>query len=264
MHISNSDQLSFSEIDHCFIRDNQIASWNLKTLNWSITDHKALFLYKKSSTMTKKAAFVAKKINFPLLDEMFLPQLYDNVYRAIERNEHVEIVTNQFVEITTNLILNATSTSIRKSVKTQPWINNRILKLIKTRDNWYSAIKHLPNNHTSRYFYKVFRNKVKKEIKNARKNYACTKLQNNSGNSREQHRFIRELLNFPEKKGMTVNADMFQEPDHRVLANKFNVFFTNIGYEIANSVPKRVFFAHDYYVQDELNFCEISTNEIIV
>src|SRR5690606_19025194 len=41
MHTSNSDQLSFSEIDHCFIRDNQIASWNLKQINWSITDHKA-------------------------------------------------------------------------------------------------------------------------------------------------------------------------------------------------------------------------------
>src|SRR5690606_28921955 len=65
------DHILSTEIDHCFIRDNNVIAWTNKVLHWSITDHYAqLIIHHKDCVKKKDKPKSRKIINYEILDEL--------------------------------------------------------------------------------------------------------------------------------------------------------------------------------------------------
>src|SRR5690606_24884033 len=63
--------------------------------------------------------------------------------------------------------------------------------------------------------------------------YVSNKLNNISGDIKKEYTFIRNFLNFPEKK--SIDLDCVFEKSTREVADDFNDYFVNIGVNIANN-----------------------------
>ena len=78
---------------------------------------------------------------------------------------------------------------------TKPWINNHILKLIKHRDCLHHKKKNNPQNLNLKHAYNLFRNRVTREIKKAKRLYYKGYFENNLNNMKKTWRGIKDIIN---------------------------------------------------------------------
>ena len=125
-------------------------------------------------------------------------------------------------------------------LKSKPWINTFIIKLIKHRDKLFSRKKKDPTNEIITNAYRLFRNRVTREIKNSKKNYYNSYFETCKNDMKKTWKGIRELINSNSKNNkisqLTDNDKIINDPLD--IANKFNDFFTNVGPSLENKIPK--------------------------
>ena len=73
---------------------------------------------------------------------------------------------------------------IRIKSRTEPWINSKILELIRKRDKLLSESNKDKSNKELRKEFNILRNKVQSEIRIAKTNYFKDKIEENKGNSK--------------------------------------------------------------------------------
>ena len=56
-------------------------------------------------------------------------------------------------------------------LKSKPWINDQIIKMIKTRNRLFACKKRQANNANIYKLYNLFRNRINREIRQSKKNY---------------------------------------------------------------------------------------------
>ena len=122
----------------------------------------------------------------------------------------------------------------------KPWINNSILKMIKHRDRLFQKKKDDPSNSQIEGTYKLFRNRITREIKKAKKEYFKQFFEDNLNNMKKTWQGIKKLINLNYNsshhitqlyhKGKYINTNLG-------MANTFNSFFTNIGSELDSEIP---------------------------
>ena len=77
-----------------------------------------------------------------------------------------------------------TNKEVKKMSK--PWLNNHILKLISHRDRLLHQKKNDPMNNRIRCVYNLFRNRVTREIKKAKKEYYKVYFERNLSNMKKK------------------------------------------------------------------------------
>ena len=89
--------------------------------------------------------------------------------------------------------------------------------------------------------YRLFRNRVTREIKKAKKEYYKTYFENNLSNIRKTWKGIKEIINLNNKQGEQVNQlrqnNKIIDNDEEI-SNTFNKFFTNVGPQLDNDIPQ--------------------------
>ena len=88
----------------------------------------------------------------------------------------------------------------RKQIKklSKPWINNFILKLISHRERLFKK-KDNPLSNGIKKAYNLFRNRITREIKKAKKVYYKNYLQDNINNMKNLWKGIKNILNINKK-----------------------------------------------------------------
>lgn len=86
---------------------------------------------------------------------------------------------------------------IRKMSK--PWINNYILKLISHRDRLFRQKKENPLNNRIKCAYNLFRNRVTREIKKAKRQYYKSFFEDNLNNMKKTWQGIKQIVNVNSK-----------------------------------------------------------------
>ena len=119
----------------------------------------------------------------------------------------------------------------------KPWITKSILFNIKKRQNY--LILYRQNKITKHEFIK-FRNYVTNQIRSAKKEYFKLKFNQYVADSKNTWRIINNILkpnhtNNNNIKKLIINDKTYE--DNKEISNEFNTFFTNIGKNIAESLP---------------------------
>ena len=64
-------------------------------------------------------------------------------------------------------------------LKNKPWILNELLKMINVRNKLFQRKKRQPNNLNVRHLFKLFRNRINREIKKSKRDYYNQYFENN-------------------------------------------------------------------------------------
>ena len=130
-----------------------------------------------------------------------------------------------------------------QKLKTKPWINNDILKKINERDKVllkYHKTK-MPNLKEDYYnSYKVLRNTITKEKRDAKKKYYKEYFERHKGNSSFIWKGIKSIvkLTSSSKKDITlINEKGKYINDPQKIANIFNSYFVTVGPNIDKTIP---------------------------
>ena len=157
-------------------------------------------------------------------------------------------------------------------LKSKPWITSEIIRLIKQRDKLFARKKRQPNNENVSKIYKLFRNRVTRELKKSKKKYYTNYFEVNKNDIKNTWKGIKSIINTnnvisPKISQLNINGKIIDDPQG--IANGVNNFFVNVGpnteKEIPLTPPDRI--APVYYLKNrnQFNFivAHISTEEIL-
>ena len=112
--------------------------------------------------------------------------------------------------------------------------------MISHRERLLHRKKDDPTNHRLERAYKLFRNRITREIKKSKKKYYKEYFENNISNMKKTWQGIKEIINMNNKSGPQINQLNYKGKlvdNNKDIANNFNDFFTNIGPILDNEIP---------------------------
>ena len=125
-------------------------------------------------------------------------------------------------------------------LKEKPWINHRIMKMMKIRDKLLREYKS-SNASTTFLAYKKFRNRVVIEIKSSKKKYFDKYFNDNRSNIKMMWKGIPNIIKVKANNGSNITEINSSEGsrinDPIRLANSFTRYFSNMATEITKKIP---------------------------
>ena len=130
----------------------------------------------------------------------------------------------------------------KKDLKLQskPWINSKILRIIKYRDKLKRKLNK-KFTHNNEYLHKKFRNRVVSELRTSRINYFNQYFTENKSNMKMLWAGIKSIIHIKRSKfynisHLTQNGKCIANP--KDIAQVFNNYFTNIAANIDSEIPR--------------------------
>ena len=138
-------------------------------------------------------------------------------------------------------------------LRSRPWINPDLAKMIRIKNNLFKRKKRQPNNQNVKYLYNTFRNRVNRELKKAKKSHYTEYFIEHSNNIRKTWQGIRSLVNVKNNPSqalsqLKINGKLVDEP--KDIANHMNDFFVNVGPVLDKSIPKINHISPEKYRRD--------------
>jgi hypothetical protein len=150
-----------------------------------------------------------------------------------------------------------------------PWLTDEIKRNINRRD--FLKKKAIQSNSSAYHnAYKSLRNKINKQIIDAKRLYYTDCIDRNKNNTKQMWKNINHLIN---KKSKSTNISSLQIDDQVVIecssmSNLFNEYFTDIGPTLSSQIPDwetNVSFEmyKKFSAQKEFNFSDIHILEVL-
>ena len=112
--------------------------------------------------------------------------------------------------------------------------------MIKIKNKLFNRKKRQPDNDNVKLLYKIFRNRVNRDLIKSKKNYYAKYLEENNNNSKKIWEGIKSIINIKNPKGTTINQLKLNEKiidDPKEIAETVNKFFVNIGPSTEKEIP---------------------------
>ena len=141
-------------------------------------------------------------------------------------------------------------------MKSKPWITVNIRKLIDQRNKLFNRKKRQLNNSNIKTLYNIFRNRVNREVKKAKKEYYKIYFEENKNSIQKTWIGIKEIINTksaisPRTSQLKINGQAID--DALDISNCFNNFFVNVGPTTENEIPG-VNRSPESFLKDRNNF----------
>ena len=225
-------------------------------------------LLKRFFTISKKdkfcEIFVKKlsKINFESCSSI---NIKDKPDKALEKL--ISIIQESYNE--TYPLVKVSKRKMKKTRK--PWINHPILEMIKVKHELYKRylVNRTPENLS---VYKSKRNKVKREIEKAKKQYYFQFFKKVNKNAKKTWEAVGSLINKNAKsrgtlpKYIKIDQEGNVSSDPNFIINKLNKHFVRKGPKLASKLPKPKKSSLSYLKQrvcNSMNFKILNENDIV-
>ena len=126
-------------------------------------------------------------------------------------------------------------------LKTKPWINFRIKRMMKIRDALFQQFKSTKSPIDLKA-YKQFRNRIVNEIRESKKNYYHHYFDEHKNNMKMLWKGIKSIISIKPGNFDSVrflkdeNGSRISDPVK--IANEFNNYFTNVANSITKKIPR--------------------------
>ena len=146
--------------------------------------------------------------------------------------------------------MSPTSKMTRKNIKLyiKPWVNQKIVKLIKYRHRLKRKFKRRPTTEKE-YLFKKIRNRVVYELKASRAAYHQRYFQSHKDNMKKHWSGIRSIINIKQNCGFQVSQSMVdgsQITDPQKIGSAFNQYFVNVPKQVDKEIPRTTKSLMDY------------------
>ena len=127
--------------------------------------------------------------------------------------------------------------------RNKPWINRKINKMMRIRDQVFRRLQNNNNDPSLRDLYKKLRNRVTNSLKSGKSSYYYNYFQKNSNNMKELWSGIKSIIDIRKSNNINIINKLKDSTgnitsDHAVIANIFNEFFVNVSNNITKNVPR--------------------------
>lgn len=226
-------------IDNIFIKTSSLITKTFK-LSVLFNDHYPLFI-----TINKIKNNDNNKKQFKFINYIKLAKVAENVdWDSISSIQDPNTATETLISLINNCT-NLAKKNIKKKSANLPrssWITKGILTSCKQKEFLYAIWKKNPNNVQAKIDYKTYIKILDKVINEAKiiNDKRCVEI--NINNSKNLWYLINEKLGKTNKKNNNINF-IFDENNVKIsdpnkISNCFNAFFSNIGLELSNKIPK--------------------------
>ena len=112
-------------------------------------------------------------------------------------------------------------------VKSKPWLNAEILKMIKIRNKVFNRKKRQPNNEICKRLYNLLRNRINRDLKKSKKQYYEQYFADNVNNIRKTWDGIKNIVNVRKNSDRTSQLNVGGKiiDENKEVATNFNNFF---------------------------------------
>ena len=244
-HPTRVSEQKASIIDNIYTNANN-ANITCGNILMQITDNFPQFMVLKNShvTYSKSELFIYDYSRFN--KDAFLED-FNQVDVSYLENSDLD-VNNKFSRFLQDLtsLISKHAPSRKKSrkemkLKDKPWINNRILKMMRIRDRILQKLKKRQTADNLQ-LYKKFRNCVSKELKESKARYYHNYFLTNSQNMKKMWSGIKSIISHKsfnsssinKIKGNTGNATS----DPSQMSNILNTFYINVASGIRKTIPR--------------------------
>ena len=152
----------------------------------------------------------------------------------------------------------------------KPWISVDINKMIKIKNKLFHRKKRQPNNLEIKRLYNLFRNRVNRELKKAKRNYYTKYFEVNSNNIKKTWEGIRSIINIKATKQSTISQIKVNNKvikNQKEIVETLNNFFVNVGPNTDRNIPVNPKIKPEKYLKNrnQLNFliAHISNEEVL-
>jgi len=128
--------------------------------------------------------------------------------------------------------------TLKASEQHRPWITKAIRKSITKKNSLYKKYLKL-RTEEAHSAYKCYRNKLTAILRKSEKSYYLTKLDNVKDNLAKTWKILNSITSRTRPKG-TIDEIICNNgiiSDKKLIANKFNNFFVNVGPDLAKKIP---------------------------
>jgi hypothetical protein len=119
-----------------------------------------------------------------------------------------------------------------------PWLTPNLKKCIKTKNKLFIKCKR--NQNEEEYVkYKIYRNNLNTILRKAERDHYHELLIENKSNMRKSWKVMKTIINKNKKINKTPKFFIRNQmtSDNETIAEAFNSFFVNIGYNLAKNIP---------------------------
>ena len=141
-----------------------------------------------------------------------------------------------------------------KNARSNPWITKSLKKCIKVKNKLYVLYKN-KNSVYNEIKYKSYKNELQNVIRNAKKLYYGTKIEENKTNLSKSWKILKELVTSNERVQCNtefVDGEVCVDNMQQVV-NKFNDCFVNLGPRLAEKIPLQSVQPREYLKGDYLS-----------
>ena len=268
---SRITEYSATLIDNIFTNELNIESKSGLILN-DLSDHLPVFCvcdYKIQRKCQKKSIFVRNidQESLSKFKNQLVNENWDDMYNSINVNDaydnFIKVFTHSYNECcpVKNIIVDV------KSVK-KPWMSNGLRNACKKKNRLY--VKFLKQRSTdAEERYKKYKNKLTSILRYCEKEYYTNLLECQKNNVKGTWKVLNKIIR--KKNTSSKFPESFKDKnnvisDKKQIANGFNRFFTNVGPDLASSIPIQSKNVHDYRGSPNLHsmlLLEVTESEIL-
>ena len=142
--------------------------------------------------------------------------------------------------------------------------------MIKIKNKLFHRKKRQPNNLEIKRLYNLFRNRVNRELKKAKRNYYTKYFEVNSNNIKKTWEGIRSIINIKATKQSTISQIKVNNKvikNEKEIVETLNNFFVNVGPNTDRNIPVNPKIKPEKYLKNrnQLNFliAHISNEEML-
>ena len=162
---------------------------------------------------------------------------WSNVTECDDVNEAWDKFNRLFIDILDSI---APIKEIRIKNRTEPWIDDNILQIIKERDKLLYASNRNKKDKELRKKFNVIRNKLQREVKKAKENYFKNKMEENKDNPKKlwgQLNTIGYSNKTKDRSKIVLESEGVKCHDSKKVCKSFNDYFLNVASILVSKLP---------------------------
>lgn len=255
-------------IDHFYVKENVSIPIQSYVFQHIITDHYPIALtvdLDATSTRQPNSDSRNKKyIDYAALKTNLREERWEKFYSV----HNIDEMADEFVD-RISAYIEKTTKNIRlkkqKNIK-KKWITSALLTSINRKQHLYKNLQKDPNNSLLKTEYHVYKGKLAKLIKVAKKNYARKLIKDNVNQSKALWDSVNNICNRskPETRiEKIVSADGTMVESGKRICDSFNAYYSNLGQTYAEkiSVPEN-YREHEKTVRSSLFLTPANIEEV--
>ena len=171
--------------------------------------------------------------------------IYDSLDNSIATNpnQNLNILNYAISQAKRQHVPSRTAKFNKHKHKISTWITNGILRSISYRDKLYLELKRLPYNSerhaNTKVNLKTYQSILRRLIRDAKKSYYQHQFDKFKNDIKNTWGTMKHILNRTRSKENLPEAFLIDNvviSDHTIIANKFNTFFANAGFKLAENI----------------------------